>query len=249
MKTIKLEKDIFVYQFEPEENRILGNNILIIINGDECLVIDTGYPRHFNEALEDINRRNLKITHVILSHFHPDHIGGFPTINDAVIYGSAFYKNTLNAFSEAYQSCLPNVIVKDKMTIKFGNHKIDMELNPGHSIDGMITTIDDSFMFVGDDFMFDNQGNSVIPFLAEQNWEQHIFSVKKILNLHKNKIIIPSHGKIIDDSNFSKIELNKRLSYLEFFINNKEASYKDFVERTKISFLSQKWHNYNIGKE
>ena len=249
MKTIKLEKDILVYQFEPEENRILGNNILMIINGDECLVIDTGYPRHFKKVLEDINKRNLKITHVILSHFHPDHIGGFPSIHEAVIYGSIYAEKTLQLFGEDYQTCKPNVLVHGNMSIEFGDHKIDMELNPGHSIDGLLTIIDNLYMFVGDDIMFDNFGNSVIPFLAEHNFEQHILSVTKILELHKNKIIIPGHGKIIEDSDFFRSELNKRLSYLNFFVKNKEASYNDFFKSTRINFLSEKWHNYNKVKD
>ena len=101
-------------------------------------------------------------------------------------------------------------------------------------------------MFVGDDIMYDNLGNAVIPFIAEQNWENQKRAINRILDYHDGKIIVPSHGKILMDINTSKMELNKRLTYLDFFIDNYEASYEDFYESTKINFLSQKWHNYNI---
>jgi len=248
MKTIELEKNIIVYQFDSEENRVLGTNILVVINGDECLVVDTGYPRHFKIAYEDILRRNLKITHVVLSHFHPDHIGGFPEIKDLVIYGSVHGKETIKVFGDAYKDCLPNVEIKNNTSFKFGNHLVDVVINKGHSVDGLIITLDNKYIFVGDDFMSDNDGLAVIPFCAEQNLEQHVSSIKSIIKVHKNKVIIPAHGMILKDDSIALIELNKRLKYLEYFIEKPNKSYEEFYEATSIELLNSKWHNYNMGK-
>ena len=88
MNIISLEKDIFVYQFAPEKDKFLGTNVFMVQSGDECLIIDTGFRRHFLNVAEDLKEKGITISKVILTHFHPDHIGGLPRVKGAEIIAS-----------------------------------------------------------------------------------------------------------------------------------------------------------------
>lgn len=249
MKIITLEKDILVYQFDPEEGGFIGLNIFIIINGTECVVIDTGFRRHFLQVQKDLNKKGITIKKVILTHFHPDHIGGIPRIKKAEIIGSIFAQDTLKKYVKGYQNYLPNIVVLDKKIIIFGNHFFLLEVNSGHSIDGLLITLNDKYVFVGDDVICDNEGVSSIPYCSEKNPAANINSINKIMSRLGNKVILPTHGKPFENEKSLVKDLNSRLTYLHFISINKNATYEDFNKATNISFLGRDWHILNQIEE
>ena len=198
MNIISLEKDIFIYQFSPEKDRFLGMNIFMIQNGDECILIDTGFRRHFVQVAKDLKDKDIKISKIILTHFHPDHISGIPKAIGADIIGSIYAQDNLKKYVEDYQNYLPTIVVVDKKIIKFGRHIIKMQLNSGHSKDGLLITLNDKYLFVGDDVISDNNGNASIPFCSEKDVAAHISSIKKIMEVVVDKQLIPTHGKVLN---------------------------------------------------
>ncbi len=245
MKIISLEKDIFIYQFEPAKGSYIGINIFMIQHGNECIIIDTGYRRHFVQVLKDLNDKGLKVSKFILTHFHPDHIGGLLKVKDADIIGSIFAQDTLKRYVENYQKYLPTKVVVDKDTIIFGRHTIEMEINKGHSKDGLLITLNNKYMFVGDDVISDYHGNPSIPFCSEKDTLAHISSINMIISKSSEKIILPTHGKMLDNRDDIVKDLIKRLTYLHFINENRNATYDDFYQETKISFLGRDWHVLN----
>lgn len=249
MEKINLDKDIVLYRFEKALGHFVGLNTIVIEYYNEALLIDTGYEENFLQIKADLDSRNIKIVGVVVSHFHPDHIGGLKHIKDAQIYGSIFAKHSLEKFNDKYDHLLPNNVVVDKKVIKFGNHVIKLERNIGHSKDGILITIDDDFLYVGDDMVFSHDGRALIPFCADQIVSNHILSIKKIHNQFRGKIIIPTHGKIIKDQDAIDTDLKNRLIYLNYITEHPNCSFSDVIEDTGIKFIGMKSHVYNINKE
>ncbi len=249
MNIIKLEENIFVYQFGPEEGKFLGVNIFMIQSDNECTLIDTGFRRHFLQVKKDLDEKGIKISKVILTHFHPDHIGGLPRVKDADIIGSVFAKSTLMKYVEDYQNYLPTFLVGDKTEIEFGKHTFVLELNGGHSKDGLLITLNDKYIFVGDDVISDNSGNASIPYCSDKDVNAHINSINNIISRLGNKQILPSHGKVLDNDEDIMSDLIKRSTYLHYIKENRNASYEDFNNETNISFLGRDWHVLNQIEE
>jgi glyoxylase-like metal-dependent hydrolase (beta-lactamase superfamily II) len=249
MEKNEISKNIYFCRFKKNPRHSIGLNVLLIENGSEALLIDTGYEDNFLELKKHLDERNISITIVVVSHFHPDHIGGLKHLRNADIYGSEFAKYTLKKFNKEVDQLLPNKIVKDEVVFKFGKHTIKLEKNMGHSKDGILITVDDRFMYVGDDMVYSQSGISIFPFCADQMIENHILSIEKIYDNYKNKIIIPTHGEIIEDQDFIKQDLEDRLTYLNYILLHPDCSVEDFKKDTGITFLGKKSHKHNTNKE
>ncbi len=249
MERIEISENIFLYRFDKALGHFIGLNVVLIENGNEALLIDTGYEDNFLELKADLDKRNIKITNVVVSHFHPDHTGGLEYLQDVDVYGSEFAEYSLSKYNKVIDHLLPNKIVYDILTFQFGDHSIKLEKNIGHSKDGVLITIDNKFLYVGDDMVYSHKGKALIPFCADQIVENQILSIEKIYSSYKNKIIIPTHGEIIEDQNIIKMDLENRLTYLKYIQKNKDCTFDEFIKDTGIKFIGMKSHVYNTKKE
>lgn len=248
MDYINLESDIRLLRFKPLAKSFISFNMILIIDGDNCLLIDTGYDRHFHiieQYLKDINK---KISKVIVSHFHNDHIGGLKNLKGIPVIGSIYSKDTLEKYRKGESELFPTDVVINEKEFSFGRHHIKIINNPGHSKDGTIILINNKFIFVGDDVIRSDQGNAVIPFLADQDFQQQISAIEQIKLLAKGKVLIPSHGQYLSNNFDIFKDLNERLAYLNYFYKYPEHTYNHFVNRTMIQFEGTKWHHYNMKK-
>ncbi|PAT02097.1 hypothetical protein CI105_04325 [Candidatus Izimaplasma bacterium ZiA1] len=244
MKKINLSDDITVYQFSPEGDRIVGLNITVIKDNDEYIIIDPGYERYLKIVLNDINENKIK--NVFITHYHTDHYEGLTLLNNINVYGSKYASVTLSKYAKKdFLRSLPTVLINKTKIVEFEKHKIVQINNPGHSICSSIILLDDKYMFVGDDLIYNNEGVPVIPFVADKNIEQQISGLNNILNLFDNHIIVPGHGKIINNKVFVFEDVKNRIEYLNYILMNKCASYEEFHKQTGIKFLGSNWHNYN----
>jgi|LGOV01.1.fsa_nt_gb glyoxylase-like metal-dependent hydrolase (beta-lactamase superfamily II) len=249
MERIQISKNIYLYRFGEALGHFIGLNVVLIVNGNEGLLLDTGYEDNFLELKKDLDKRNITITDVVVSHFHPDHTGGLKYLSKANIYGSEFAEYSLLKFNKEIDHLLPTTMVFDKLEFNFGNHIIKLEKNIGHSKDGILTTIDDKFMYVGDDMVYSHNGKALIPFCADQIVENHILSIEKIYKNYEGKIIIPTHGEIIENQEIIKKDLENRLTYLKYIQDNPDCSFEEFSKDTGIKFIGMKSHVYNTKKE
>ncbi len=243
MKKVFIEKDIIMFQFEPEEESFLGLNIFAIFNGDKYLLVDVGYESHMKEALKELDKDNCE--YVILTHFHPDHVYGLTELNNPTKIGSVYGKETLSQFSHPHrEKLIPDIEVTDEYVLEYGRHKFVMDIHPGHSKCIMRILLNDKYLFVGDEIMFTNDGNSVIPYCAV-SFEMHLKGLKKLKKIMNSYTILPAHGSPIDSHKYIYDEIDKRIKYISFFLK-KKGTYEDFEDQTGIKFIGKKWHKHNV---
>ena len=249
MEIREISKNIFLFRFDKALENFIGINIIMIQNGNEALLIDTGYENNFLELQDHLDKNNIRVTDVVVSHFHPDHIGGLKYLKDANIYGSELGEISLRKYNVDIDHLIPNIKVLEELSINFGGHNIKLVKNPGHSIDGMLISIDNKYLYVADDMVFSHKGLALVPFCADRNVQNHISSIEKISNCYIGKIIIPSHGEIIENQELIKLDLENRLTYLKYIQKYPNCSFQEFVEETGIKLIGIKNHVYNTKKE
>jgi hydroxyacylglutathione hydrolase len=241
MNEIKLTEQFLMYQFEPDKDRVLGQNIFILYEGDKCIVFDAGYERHMKQLVTDLKK--YRIEHVICTHFHPDHCYGLNELPKQHLIGSKYSIETLKMFDDLDNELLvPDQLIEEKTVVKFGNHTITLTPNPGHSNCGMVIDIDGEFLLVGDDYMTTNKNEPVLPYVAE-TIQQHKQALQNIIDNYKGYTFLPSHGVPTINTD----DMTYRIRYLDFALT-KEKDLHLFYQEDDEHFLSERWHLLNIRK-
>jgi len=241
MNEIKLTEQFLMYQFEPDKEKVLGQNIFILYEGDECIVFDAGYERHMKQMVTDFKKYSIKS--VICTHFHPDHCYGLNVLPKQHLIGSKYSIETLEMFDDLDNELLiPDLLIEEKTVLQFGSHTIILTLNPGHSNCGMLIDIDGEFLLIGDDYMTTNKNEPVLPYVAE-SIEQHKQALQNIIDNYKGYTFMPSHGVPTININ----DLKYRTRYLDFALT-KEKDLNLFYKEDDKHFLSERWHSLNIRK-
>jgi len=245
MKKIALNDSLSIYQFEPKENHYIGTNITILEEQNEIIIIDTGYEHHIKQ-IEDVIQ-GKSITHVICTHFHPDHCYGLHELGKQNLIGSALFADTLALFDDLDDQLLvPDQQISETTELTFHNHKIKLIPNKGHSLCGLLIIIDEEFMFVGDDIMITNDNKPILPYVAE-TIDGHIKGLQNIKKHYSVYNIIPAHGAIIPKNEDGLKEIDLRIDYL-YFAKTKDKDITNFEEKVQIKFEGSKWHRLNIKR-
>ncbi len=247
MKIITLEEGLKVYNFKKEaKGEFVGYNLLLLEDGDNCLIVDTAFKRHFKLLLEDLTTNKKKISKAVITHFHKDHIGGITKLGDIPIYASKNAEITIKkVFKQDYSKYMPNVLVENE-TIYFGGFKVDLVQNIGHSIDGLLVIINDKYVFVGDDMIYDIDDKELLPFASEGDFDAHVDSLNRIKQVAQGGIIIPSHGPILSNQEYFNQDIDKRIMFLKFKKANPEKNHTHFYEETGVYFSGIEWYKGNV---
>ena len=245
-KFIEVDKDFYWYHFPAPKGSNLGSSVFMITSGTECILIDSAHTDQFKLVQKDILKRGLTIQKLIVTHYHPYHTGGIYVVDDVV--GSSSAGETLQMFYDDFQHLMPDTPIDKETTLQFGNHTILLENNIGHSLCTLLITLNDKYIFVGDDIITDNDGNLLMPFVAETLGE-HISGVKRISEVCEGKIIVPSHGIILRDSDKIKHHISAILTYLNYVLNDNTKTYAEFNRETGIDLLNHGWHKSNMERD
>jgi glyoxylase-like metal-dependent hydrolase (beta-lactamase superfamily II) len=206
--------------------------IYFITEGKRILLIDTGYQDEMKQLMTYFYDRSMYIDKIIISHYHDDHFMGLKVLQentDAItIIGSSEFKRTLEleySHDFLHDTNIYPTIFSDGYNFYFGGHRIRFEKAPGHSQCSIHTLIDDSYIHVADNVMFDTNNKSMLP-LPYFSIQEHINTLEK-LKKHLGKHIIGSHFS--NELNLLKdmeTEINERIAYLKIMQkSSKKADY------------------------
>ncbi|AOY90176.1 MBL fold metallo-hydrolase [Marinobacter salinus] len=241
-----------IYYFDGESgvpgksNQGFTANAGFVITDVGVVVFDAlGTPSLGAAMIREIRKlTDLPITHVVVSHYHADHIYGlqaFKDLTNAEIIAqdsSKLYidspdaKQRLQQRGEALSPWVndqtrvvqPDITFQDEMALESGSYRFGVyHAGPAHAPDDSMMMVEPSgVLFSGDIIQ-----NGRIPFLNSpevdtENWMSAIEKVKEL----KPKVLIPGHGRA---SQNAMEALDFTYNYLAFVRNQMKAAVENWV--------------------
>jgi glyoxylase-like metal-dependent hydrolase (beta-lactamase superfamily II) len=246
MTKIEIEQGIVQYLFEPLKGRHFGTNILVLINQNEAILIDTAYEGQALQVFQDLNNSGIKIKKIILTHFHDDHMRGLKVLPKVFTYGSYNFKITLNMWTkkEEHKDFTPKILIDKSTVVNFGKYELGLIPFQGHSACGILIKINNKYIHIGDELMFSNDGKPILPTADGNDIKRHICSLNKLRD-YSDYALIPGHGIMISGKERIEKEISNRISYFNAILNScKKLTYEEAVTECECSFLHKEWHEY-----
>lgn len=160
----------------------------LIDTGDEHTATD--YIRLLGQVLQE---ENATIEHLIITHWHHDHIGGLNPVKDLLSSdpGSKVFvwKFPRTDEKENYDN-LESLL--DEQSLEVEGARLEVKFTPGHTTDhACLLLANENILFSGDCIL--GEGTAVFEDLAD-----YLVSLEKILRMEP-KTIFPGHGPVIQD--------------------------------------------------
>ncbi len=164
------------------------------------LVIDPGADAR--EILSTINRLNVKIELIVITHSHFDHTGAVKAVKVATGAKLAAGGN-INAAPGAFVRLVsamsgssaspaePDIVLKDGDTIDIDDLHFKVLYTPGHCVDE-ICLFGHGILFSGDTLFYRGIGRTDFPGCSFEQLEHSI--KKKLYTLPDDTIVYPGHG-------------------------------------------------------
>lgn len=182
-----------IYQFVR-----LGKGCLsyMIVSDGEAALIDA--TRMTDVFIDYANGLGVKITNVLDTHLHADHISGGRKIAEAV--NGTYWLPPKDATEVVFEY----EPLEDGSTITVGNTKIEIQAlySPGHTIGSTSFIVDEAYLLSGDILFIDSIGRPDLAGLAE-DWvgdlRETLYS--RYRELTEDLIVLPAHFMIIEELN------------------------------------------------
>lgn len=169
----------------------------ILVDSGEA---DTGeaYTKLLTNVLRD---ENATIEHVLITHWHHDHIGGVDSVQS--LLKKLFPENELPVVWKLPRALNDDLRfdeykhiqwqpLKDEQIVEVEGAKIQVKHTPGHTTDHACLLLhDENVLFSGDCIL----GESTATF---EDLHEYMLSLEKILKM-RPKTIYPGHGPVLDD--------------------------------------------------
>lgn len=179
--TMEEHSDLLVIQVHKIGKGCLSH---IIVSEKEAVVIDPLYP--IEKYLEISQKEDFKITKVIDTHQHADHISSANEL--AKITNSEWYESALESWD------LKTNFLKDKDILKFGKSSLQVIHTPGHTPGSLCYLVNNKYLFTGDILFIESIGRPDLRDKADEFSHDLYHSLhNKIFKLPSDTYIYPTH--------------------------------------------------------
>lgn len=177
----------------------IGENTYIVYNdmSQLAVVIDPGGDA--DRIVGELEERELKPTHILLTHGHWDHIGAVDALREKygaklVVHGddaNMMHGGRQNVFGSTVDIAEPaDTLLSDDEIIKAGGLDVRIVTTPGHTMGSVCYIIGDS-IFTGDTLFMQSIGRTDFP---ESDQNAMYESLGKLCSLEKDYTVYPGHG-------------------------------------------------------
>jgi hydroxyacylglutathione hydrolase len=191
-----------VFTFNPFSE----NTYILFDETKEAAIFDPGcYEKQETDMLADfIQREGLKITHLINTHCHIDHVLGNAFVKNKYKVPLWFHKNEIPVLKSVkvyapnygfagYQETEADGYLDETQKLKIGNTSLDILFVPGHAPGHLVFYNRDSKICLAGDTLF--QGSIGRTDLAGGDHDTLIRTIKsELFSLPDDTIVYPGHG-------------------------------------------------------
>ncbi|XP_012530257.1 endoribonuclease LACTB2 [Monomorium pharaonis] len=189
----------------PGPMTLQGTNTYLVGTGHRRVLIDSGEPKTaeaYVKLLDSVlSEENATIEHLVVTHWHNDHIGGAEPVRNLVKKLFPMEKQLTvwklpRAPNDTDISDLEKSVqwepLKNDQVVEVEGAKLQIKYTPGHTSDHACLLLqDDNILFSGDCIL--GEGTSVFEDLHD-----YMLSLNKILEMQP-KMIYPGHGPVLDN--------------------------------------------------
>jgi glyoxylase-like metal-dependent hydrolase (beta-lactamase superfamily II)/rhodanese-related sulfurtransferase len=154
----------------------------LISDGVSAVLVDPVID-HFNDYISLLESRKLRLTHVIDTHTHADHISAGSALRDLTDCEYVMHQN-------ASAGCV-SVRVKDGDVLTLAGIRFDVVHTPGHTRDSISLIVDGKLL--SGDFLFLDDAGGGRDDLPGGSAEAHFDSLAKVFELPDDLIVYPAH--------------------------------------------------------
>jgi len=216
----------------PGQMTLRGTNTYVIGSDKKRILLDTGdgmQPEYLLNLKNCLNLDKVIIKDIILSHWHPDHVGGTTEILKIAQKNCGVHKYPRTDGDEPFA---PFTKIEDGQIFRLEDFTLKVFHTPGHTSDSIILhLLEENAVFSADTIL--GEGTAVFEDLYD-----YMQSLEKILSL-KPSVIYPGHGPVIHDP----IE---RIQYYISHRNRREQQILEVLNSKKSGHLS--WSPMDIVK-
>lgn len=177
------DDSISVYQFVR-----MGKGCLsyMVVSGDEAFVVDAS--RFTSDYIEAAKLEGARITHVVDSHLHADHITGGPMLSKET--GAKYY------IMRSEGAVIDFNALEDYETITFNDVTVEVIAvkTPGHTPGSVSFFVNNKLLFSGDTIFVSGLGR---PDLGNKvrEWAEDLYNTvhSKVANIADDVIVYPAH--------------------------------------------------------
>ncbi|WP_112180591.1 MULTISPECIES: MBL fold metallo-hydrolase [Paraliobacillus] len=168
----------------------------MVISGKEAVVID---PVRMTDIFTDFaTEKGVKITQVLDTHLHADHISGGRAIAEQT--GATYWLPPKDATDVTFD--YKGLVDGEVITIGATKIAIQALYTPGHTIGSTSFIIDKHYLLTGDILFIDSIGRPDLAGMAE-DWVRDLREslYERYKELSDDLIVLPAHFMIIDELN------------------------------------------------
>lgn len=218
-------KVIRILGCNPGPMTLQGTNTYLVGTGRRRVLIDSteaktadAYVKLLDSVLSE---ENATIEHLVITHWHHDHIGGvesvrnlvnrlFPTDKQLTVWKLPRSPNDTDRSD--YEKSVQWKSLRDDQVVEVEGAKLQIKYTPGHTSDHACLLLqDENILFSGDCIL--GEGTSVFEDLHD-----YLLSLNKILELEP-KMIYPGHGPVLENP----------LSRIQYYIKHRQQREEDIL--------------------
>lgn len=175
-------------------------NCYLVYEKREAVVIDPGADA--KEIMDTLSKNDLKLTHILLTHGHYDHIGAVQELKDMTGAKICIHMEDADMLKSARKNLSiligtpavtysPDIFLYDGQVIETGGMSISVIHTPGHTPGGVCFAIGEN-LFTGDTLFNRSVGRTDFP--GGSSLELGRSMNEKLKKIDINYIIYPGHG-------------------------------------------------------
>lgn len=195
----------------------MDNFIYIFSDSHEknCFIVDPAWDTNY--LFNHIEKNDLKLSFVLITHGHMDHVNGLPFVLEKHKVPVYFSKNETAELNLSH----PDIdYISEGKRLAFNNTPITCLDTPGHT-PGSMSFIIDKWLITGDTLF--NQGCGRCDF-SYSNLNDMWNSLEKLKSLPDHLLVCPGHSY-----GYEKEETLGNLKQANSYLNSSEKS--DFIEK------------------
>ncbi len=186
---------LHIYQFDRVARGCLHHIIAYGPGLDQAVVIDP--PRHTDKILDFIGQKNLKVTAIIDTHAHADHVSGGVKLSQ--ITSAPYYLHPYDGIHpmDVLPATFAYEMLKDGMQFDLNGAKLTVLHIPGHTLGNTALFLESSdrrYLFSGDSIFLQSIARPDLGGRAETWTPLHYKSLyTRLLTLPDDTIVLPGH--------------------------------------------------------